>query len=904
MIPLRIQLKNFLSYGSRTQTINFEPYHLICLSGKNGHGKSALLDAITWVLWGHARKTGGIAKADEGLVRLGQTNMMVSLDFVSNGNTYRVRREFSYAAQKAFTQLDFGIVDQSGYFKPLTDKTIRDTQSKIDTAVGLNYDSFINSVFLRQGQSNEFSKKSAKERKEILLTILGLTHYEKVRKKALEHIKQITYTKEHYTQLHTKLQDDIRAHELVKTEASLVNTELEALILQESTLLQKKDSLDVFIKNMHDTQTEYELIKYKHAQLTENHQKLCNEFQEIAHTWRITHKKNVLLQKSDFTEQEEILEKEYNEVQEKIALLHTQKETLFKYKEQEQIALQQKQHAHAANVQKIQQQLHILEVKIQSLKTVHEELQKSIIELEAQKAHYLREIAIRASSTNALQKINKDLELHEKKIERRKSFYHTFVTTGNTLKTSLKDILTKKGLAHDERDSFCPLCEQNLSTSRKKFLHTKLSNKEQFIVHQINRLTQVISALKEQLFSDKALLEKLKQEKEQRTAETVEHQRLMHELATIEATIQAKNKDLQEKNQHIQQEDIFLKTVEKSFDTLEREYTESLKTDPILCTLRADIIKLEETTNNQTPLVEKSAQLQLQRNTLKEYRESLKILQKELILQEQRKQQVHALNILIKSVSRELQAHTNELQKYTAHCSQKESLEKELLITQNMLQEIIKKKEELLFKKGSLEQQLHVLDAKEQEFRAQQTLLTEQDLILYEYQAVENALSKDGIQALLIEGALPEIENEANHLLGKLTDNQAHLSLESLRDLKSGNTKETLDIKISDAMGIRPYELFSGGEAFRIDFALRIALSKLLARRAGTSLQTLIIDEGFGSQDEEGLSHIMEALYKIQEDFAKIIIVSHLPTMKDQFPVHFVVHKGPEGSAITVIEQD
>src|SRR4029077_16031045 len=99
------------------------------------------------------------------------------------------------------------------------------------------------------------------------------------------------------------------------------------------------------------------------------------------------------------------------------------------------------------------------------------------------------------------------------------------------------------------------------------------------------------------------------------------------------------------------------------------------------------------------------------------------------------------------------------------------------------------------------------------------------------------------------------------------------------------------------------YELFSGGEAFRIDFALRIAISKLLARRAGTALQTLIIDEGFGSQDEEGLSNIMDALYKIQDDFHKIIIVSHLPTMKDQFPVHFVIEKGAHGSRVRTVEQ-
>ncbi len=71
MVPLKIALKNFLSYGQTTQYIDFEPYNLICLSGKNGHGKSALLDALTWVLWGYARKAQSGARADENLVRLG-----------------------------------------------------------------------------------------------------------------------------------------------------------------------------------------------------------------------------------------------------------------------------------------------------------------------------------------------------------------------------------------------------------------------------------------------------------------------------------------------------------------------------------------------------------------------------------------------------------------------------------------------------------------------------------------------------------------------------------------------------------------------------------------------------------------------------------------------------------------
>ena len=66
---------------------------------------------------------------------------------------------------------------------------------------------------------------------------------------------------------------------------------------------------------------------------------------------------------------------------------------------------------------------------------------------------------------------------------------------------------------------------------------------------------------------------------------------------------------------------------------------------------------------------------------------------------------------------------------------------------------------------------------------------------------------KDGIQAFLIEQAIPEIEQEANFLLSRLTDNKSQVFIESLRDLKKGGVRESLDIHIADASGIRPYEM-------------------------------------------------------------------------------------------------
>jgi len=128
-----------------------------------------------------------------------------------------------------------------------------------------------------------------------------------------------------------------------------------------------------------------------------------------------------------------------------------------------------------------------------------------------------------------------------------------------------------------------------------------------------------------------------------------------------------------------------------------------------------------------------------------------------------------------------------------------------------------------------------------------------------------------------------------------------HVKIETQRETKKGDTVETLDINIADELGTRNYEMFSGGEAFRINFAIRIALSRLLARRAGAPLPTLIIDEGFGTQDEIGIEKIKEAISSIQDDFEKILVITHIEELRDAFPSRINVTKTDEGSMIEVI---
>jgi exonuclease SbcC len=172
------------------------------------------------------------------------------------------------------------------------------------------------------------------------------------------------------------------------------------------------------------------------------------------------------------------------------------------------------------------------------------------------------------------------------------------------------------------------------------------------------------------------------------------------------------------------------------------------------------------------------------------------------------------------------------------------------------------------------------------------------------HKTLERAFGKDGVPALLIEQALPEIESKANELLDRLSDGQMSIRFVTqaeYKDRKRDDLKETLDIQISDAAGMRDYEMYSGGEAFRVNFAIRLALSEVLAQRKGARLQTLVIDEGFGSQDVEGRQRLIEAINLVRNDFAKILVITHLDELKDAFPTRIEVEKTDRGSMVRVI---
>lgn len=170
------------------------------------------------------------------------------------------------------------------------------------------------------------------------------------------------------------------------------------------------------------------------------------------------------------------------------------------------------------------------------------------------------------------------------------------------------------------------------------------------------------------------------------------------------------------------------------------------------------------------------------------------------------------------------------------------------------------------------------------------------------YKDLTEAFGKNGIQSIIIENAIPEIENYANQILTQMTEGRMNIKFSTIKTNKSNdNLRETLDIYISDELGTRNYEMYSGGEAFRVNFAIRLALSKMLAKRAGTKLKTLVIDEGFGTQDSKGISRLIESIKAIERDFEKILIITHINDLKEAFPVRIEVFKTIHGSEIRLV---
>ena len=167
------------------------------------------------------------------------------------------------------------------------------------------------------------------------------------------------------------------------------------------------------------------------------------------------------------------------------------------------------------------------------------------------------------------------------------------------------------------------------------------------------------------------------------------------------------------------------------------------------------------------------------------------------------------------------------------------------------------------------------------------------------YSDLAMAFSSQGIRSYILENAIGELEREANSILSRLSGNRLLLTFKTKKEVKkSKQEKLTFEVLINDGQKTFPFTSYSGGQKFRISFVLRVALSKLLLRRAHSKLEFLIIDEAVSPLDSRGVEQIMEVINELQNEFKTILVITHRNDVKQYFEKILTVNMTPNGSVL------
>ncbi|MEM8639519.1 MAG: exonuclease subunit SbcC [Cyanobacteria bacterium P01_G01_bin.54] len=1008
MIPHQLTLKFFLSY--RAATLDFTGLHTACICGANGAGKSSLLEGMTWALWGKCR-----ASSDDDVIQTGADHVRVDFTFGIGQNLYRVIR--SGHRGRSGGDLQFQIQTAAGQFRAISAKGKRATQEKINATLKLNYETFINSAYLRQGHADEFMQSSPSKRKQVLADLLKLDQYEtlagqakdaarqfKTHRDVLQH--QLLPWQEQLAQQETLRQTQVDQDQAIAT----LSQQYQASQVAWEQLRDQSRDRDRLAEQLHWQQTQFQTLCQEAERLAEEQRQQLQQIEalqaQIAQQDKITanyqRRQTWQRQQTKFAErlqadqaarqarqlQLQQLEQAKNQIHLAQQQTRTELESLDRQLQELHPLLKQAPEiqANLAQLQTCRQQLQALEhiqlqvaPRRQRQQTLKLEIGRVEARFRAQRESLDREreqlVAEKAQGQDLRQQLHQvdaqveGLENQRVYQQRVNDKVQTQRATQERLRVQLQTLTQQLGETEQtcqqlqQADAHCPLCEQRLTPDYRQQVLAKTQQRQEALQTQIWLLREQIADCEHQQ-------QQLAQEVQQLERELQGYDRLVQQRGQLEAKLD-RLVDLQGQIWQLEQR---LAQMNQSLET--GEYALDLQQE--LTALEGAIAELgyDEQRHSQLRTQErelrwadtKAAKLQDAEQRLRRLTEHRPHLEAQVQAQQDQlakleqdslqQTQIKALEQQLQEIGYDAQAHQTllqnlqrsqpwelayqnlqqaqqrlpELQAQQAQLNQRLAQQQadqanvqaqvnqlavqldarpdhqaELAALENTRQQQQQQLATLQVEQGKTAQrltQLAELQGQYQDTTTQVNWLGQQQRI---YDELTQAFGKNGIQALMIENLLPQLEAETNHLLARLTGNQLHVQFVTQKATKASRSRkkapkmiDTLEILIADAQGTRPYETYSGGEAFRINFAIRLAIAKLLAQRSGAALQMLIIDEGFGTQDTAGCERLIAAINAIAADFACILAVTHIPQFKAAFTHRIEVQKTPQGSQLQI----
>ena len=863
MIPLHLSLSGFLSYRDPVE-LDFSSFELACIAGPNGAGKSSLLDAITWALFGQARKR------DDSLINAYSEAAEVRLTFAYEGNVYQVLRskprdktavlEFHIMQQPSDTSI--GAIHNSQSWKPLTERTLRDTETRIQQTLRLDYETFVNASFFLQGKADQFTQQRPGDRKRILSSILGLEVWETYRQRAADQRKAVE------GQIGAL---DGRLQEIVAElgEEGVRQARLKELQEQLDRLSQARAAQETVLDNLRQivaTLKEQEKLVETLARQLEGAQRRLGELEN-----RLTERQ---VERESFAEvlsHAEAIEAAYAVWLQARASLERWEEIAGRFREHEkrrQEPMGEINTARSALTQELQ--------SLQSRQMEVESYLGQIADLEAQIAAVQGELVLVEA------KLARRARLEEQRQTALQSLAEARAENPR-LKAEMDELKARIDQLTQSEGATCPLCGQPLSQAERQAL--------------IEALTEQGRELGDRYRANKTVLEQA-DEQVRSLAEQIT------QLAPAEEQLRAHSQTVAGLSSRLEMLSSYRQEWEANLAPRLAAIARDLELETFAAKARAQLAEIDaelkaigydaaaHDADRRAEAVGRATENEMR--TLEKARATLAPLDREIA---DLQSQIAAQQVELERQQKEAADASEALAAAQAQAPDLDAAERDLL---NLQEQENRARMEV----GAAKQKVLVLDdlkTRRKSLEAERAELSHQ---VAQYKQLERAFGKDGVPALLIEQALPQIETRANEVLDRLsmgTMSVRFVTQSAYKDKRRGDLKETLDIQISDSAGTRDYEMFSGGEAFRANFAIRLALSEVLAQRAGARLQTLVIDEGFGSQDTQGRQRLIEAINLVRKDFAKILVITHIDELKDAFPTRIEVEKTARGSIVQIV---
>ena len=1000
MIPVSLRLRNFMSYGEHVPPLDFSQINTVCMTGDNGHGKSTLLDAVTWALWGQTR-----AKNLDDVVRTGQDESEVEFTFDLEGAIYRVIRKRSLRTKAGMSSLELqGLDPATETFRSISGNSIRETEAKIVQLLRMNYDTFVNSVFVLQGRADEFTTRRPGERKRILGEILGLSIFDELEAQArirrgdqdhtvknlqqrIEELQRevaekdaiaaaVTAHQETLSQLQLEIQEtQKRLDELRQTQHTLDAQSQRAQEAERRLLQLRRERAEVEqqLANLHQRIADYETILKQETRIVDGYQSLqrlkVQEQQESAKAdaFADLQRQQTTVQQALTTAQHRV-EMEAQSARQRLAETQTTLQACEAIMQEASTieanyeALQTARQREAMMVRALQQRSRFEQDKVR----VERSIQQKRHNLESEQRVLLsrqQEWQQKEAGSTLWRQQMGDVKQRLSHIEKQAQRFDDVRSEGVAIRVQLETSLPQNLASLQEEierqqekrqllaasDAHCPLCDRPLSGADRQRVFQALAKDIAGYESRIQGIRQQQHQLHEQRQQLRVEYRTLEQEVAQRQSLEQQHaalqvsldeaQRAREHLAEVMGQLQAIDTQLASGNyasddidelqaitaqldqlaydpqQHdaVQRQLADLQPAELQRQRLQQAHADHERLSEQQQAYAQQVAGLEQTLANKQ--FARAEQLELQSvneqiaqldfnpasyNQLRQQLQDHQRYERQHIELENARQQLLEARVASQELELRKQRYEAEIaeleaeqRQFTQGLGNLEQIRSDVARAEALMQNQRHREGEERLALGRRQSQYEHCVQREAELKektAQRQHASEERRL---YGDLAQVFGKNGIQAIMIENAIPELEDEANRVLARITDNAMHVTLETQRDTRTGKVAETLDIKISDTLGTRNYELFSGGEAFRINFALRIALSKMLARRAGARLRTLVIDEGFGTQDSQGLERLVEIIKAIREDFAKIIVITHLRELKNAFDTHIEIKKDP-----------